>query len=257
MAIEKRKSLMHVLFTLDCDSLGPERLKRSGVASYAVGLWDTERPDPRPRDGVNAPVDLPPQMGFWAQGFKAQREDEELLLGEGSSLPPDLADMLNAAALRQATSQEALIRGMRQEGLALAEQLRARDETIQGQTTTITSLQQDAANKTATIEGLQEDLSAAQQEVQAHQATITTQQTRIAELETALGENGRHLVPKLVIIDRLIAVGLLDVALAALAADVVAKARWDAATAVYTDDATAIALMTAIGADPTVILAPV
>lgn len=141
MAIEKRKALVHIVFTFDCDTVGPERLKRAGVAAYAVGMWDSQRPDPRPRDGVNAPIDLPPQTGFWAEGAQPQLTHEELTLGDGDGLPVDLADMLNAAALRKVGDQEALITGMREEGRALIEQLLARDKTVQEQAATIAGLQ--------------------------------------------------------------------------------------------------------------------
>ncbi|HWK44931.1 MAG TPA: hypothetical protein VNT30_09430 [Stellaceae bacterium] len=63
-------------------------------------------------------------------------------------------------------------------------------------------------------------------------------------------------ISRLVIVDRLHAAGLLPAALTALAADSVSQARWQAATEILTTDATALALLMAIGADPAVILAP-
>lgn len=67
----------------------------------------------------------------------------------------------------------------------------------------------------------------------------------------------RVLVPKSMIIDRLQAAGLLAAARAALdAADLYTRERWNTRDAVYADDATAIALLEAIGADPDQILTP-
>jgi len=66
-----------------------------------------------------------------------------------------------------------------------------------------------------------------------------------------------YLVPKLLVVDRLIAAGKLDAAIAALAATPAAmQQRWAAATQVYNDDPDALALLAAIAADPEVILAP-
>jgi hypothetical protein len=67
----------------------------------------------------------------------------------------------------------------------------------------------------------------------------------------------RLLVRKSVIVDRLQAVGKLADARAALdAADLYTRERWDTRDAIYADDAAAIALLNAIGADPAAILAP-
>lgn len=66
----------------------------------------------------------------------------------------------------------------------------------------------------------------------------------------------RILVPKRLIIDRLQAVGKLEAARATLdAADLYTRERWNTRDAIYADDAAAIALLAAIGADPTAILA--
>lgn len=65
------------------------------------------------------------------------------------------------------------------------------------------------------------------------------------------------IIPKRVIVDRLYAAGKLDAARAALdAADLYTQERWNCRDSIYSDDPTAIALLTAIGADPAVILAP-
>ena len=67
----------------------------------------------------------------------------------------------------------------------------------------------------------------------------------------------RVLVPKRLIVDRLQAAGLLEAARAALdAADLYTRERWNTRDAVYADDAPAVALLAAIGADPAAILAP-
>lgn len=66
----------------------------------------------------------------------------------------------------------------------------------------------------------------------------------------------RGLVPKAVIIDRLHGAGLLEAARIALdSADLYTRERWNVRDAIYSDDATAIALLAAIGADPTEVLA--
>ena len=79
-------------------------------------------------------------------------------------------------------------------------------------------------------------------------------------------EAPRYLVPRLLVVERLEAAGKLRAALEALqletpAADLpdpmlAVRERWLAASGIYSDDAQAIGLMQAIGADPTAILAP-
>ncbi len=76
-----------------------------------------------------------------------------------------------------------------------------------------------------------------------------------AEVDAFVAPPARWLVPKLTIVDRLIAAGQDDAAFQALAADARKQRRWDAATDVWSDDADALALLAAIGADPAVILA--
>ena len=67
----------------------------------------------------------------------------------------------------------------------------------------------------------------------------------------------RALVPKHLIVDRLQEAGKLATARAALdAADLYTRERWNARDAIYSDDATAVALLESIGADPADILAP-
>jgi hypothetical protein len=68
----------------------------------------------------------------------------------------------------------------------------------------------------------------------------------------------RRLVAKSAIVERLNAAGLLAAAKAVLDADLYARERWYAPDkpAIYADDAEALALLAAIGADPDVILAP-
>ncbi len=61
-------------------------------------------------------------------------------------------------------------------------------------------------------------------------------------------------IPKLVIVDRLIALGKLADALTALNSDVEKKARWDAATQIALDDADVIAVLTALGIDASQVL---
>ena len=61
-------------------------------------------------------------------------------------------------------------------------------------------------------------------------------------------------IPKLAIVDRLIALGKLSDALAVLNSDATKKARWDAATEIATDDADVIAVLTALGIDASQVL---
>ena len=70
-------------------------------------------------------------------------------------------------------------------------------------------------------------------------------------------EPNRVLVSKRAIVDRLQAAGKLAAARAALdAADLYARERWNTRDSIYSDDATAIALLGAIGVDVGAILAP-
>ena len=74
---------------------------------------------------------------------------------------------------------------------------------------------------------------------------------------TPPAEPERRLVPKRLIIDRLHAAGLLDIARKALdAADLYTRERWNARDAVFADDPDTIGFLRLIGADPIVILAP-
>lgn len=70
-------------------------------------------------------------------------------------------------------------------------------------------------------------------------------------------ETIRILVPKRTIVDRLAAAGKLDAARAALdASDIHTRERWNTREAIYADDAATLALLNAIGAEPSDILAP-
>ncbi len=77
-----------------------------------------------------------------------------------------------------------------------------------------------------------------------------------AELDAALVPS-RWLVPKLAVVDRLIAAGLMAAVTAALddPANATIKSRWDACVEVWNDDPAAAVLLGAIGADPAEILA--
>ena len=78
-----------------------------------------------------------------------------------------------------------------------------------------------------------------------------------AEWEANAPQPVRRMIPKGIIVERLIAAGKIDAARAALAQISVAdQERWNAKPAVYADDPRALALLRAIGADPAVILAP-
>lgn len=71
------------------------------------------------------------------------------------------------------------------------------------------------------------------------------------------GPVARRLVRRSVIIDRLAAAGKLAAAASALAAaDVYTRERWNARTAIYADDPTAVAFLTSLGVDPAEVLKP-
>lgn len=77
------------------------------------------------------------------------------------------------------------------------------------------------------------------------------------EVVAFLALKAKRLVSKAAIVDRLIEAGLLAAARKALDAQPLeVQERWNARTAIYADDETALALLKAIGADPVVILAP-
>lgn len=88
---------------------------------------------------------------------------------------------------------------------------------------------------------------------------------RAAEEAAFVPAPARWEVPKLKVIERLAAAGRLRTAYAALKreapiadlsdAELALRERWDAATALFNDDADVRAFLTAIGADPAVILA--
>lgn len=71
MSIEPRSRLQMIVIVFDPDTDGAERLKGAQYVTIE-GMWDTEKPDPRPRDGFNAPLSLPPQTGFWAGATQPQ-----------------------------------------------------------------------------------------------------------------------------------------------------------------------------------------
>lgn len=88
--------------------------------------------------------------------------------------------------------------------------------------------------------------------------TTLAEGVTFAEIYARRAEVPKRTVPKSVIVSRLIAAGKIVTAKAALEADPAAWARWVAPDhpAINHDDADAIALLVAIGADPDVILAP-
>jgi hypothetical protein len=83
-------------------------------------------------------------------------------------------------------------------------------------------------------------------------------EAHIADLLDPQEPPARRLVTKSLIISRLHEAGLLAAAKAALEADLYARERWYAPDrpAVYADDAETLALLSHIGADAAVILAP-
>lgn len=86
--------------------------------------------------------------------------------------------------------------------------------------------------------------------------TVAIYDDRVEQTHAVIAKRfQRRLIPKLAIVDRLDAAGLLDAALDAIEADRRTKARWDAASEIANDDPTALALLAAIGADPAAILA--
>jgi len=79
-------------------------------------------------------------------------------------------------------------------------------------------------------------------------STLATESTENTATETMA------YIPKLAIVDRLIALGKLSDALTALNSDATKKARWDAATEIAIDDADVIAVLTACGIDASQVL---
>lgn len=63
------------------------------------------------------------------------------------------------------------------------------------------------------------------------------------------------MISKLTIVDRMIAAGKIEAAMAALSSEPVAKFRWDAAQEIASNDPQVRALLSAIGANPDEILA--
>lgn len=86
-------------------------------------------------------------------------------------------------------------------------------------------------------------------------ASNEAQSQTIEALRLRLGATDGE-VTKLTVVDRLIERGSIHAALAALDSDPVMRARWDAAISVRVDDPLVVGLLTAIGEDPAVILAP-
>ena len=163
MAIEKRKALLHILFTFDCDTDGPDRLKTGAVAIYAVGLWDTEREDPRKRDGVNAPIDLGPQMGFWAKDTQPQTITEGITL-ENEALPETLLKQIDGAAVQAVGSLQTANAALIEANASLAR----RAEDLQG--------------KVTEREGM---IAALQQQIVEREGRAASIEDRVAALEAA------------------------------------------------------------------------
>lgn len=82
---------------------------------------------------------------------------------------------------------------------------------------------------------------------------VTQQALAAAAATTPAAPPPRREISKLVVVDRLEAAGLGDVADAALTGQ--AKRRWNAATSLYVDDPDVVGFLQAIGADPDLILA--
>lgn len=163
MALEVRKRLMHALLTFDADSDGPLRLKDGVTLMYLTGMWDTERNDPRPRDGLNAPVNMPPQTGFWVEGVPTQTKTEALTAASGV-LPDAFRDQLNEAIARGHGDAAASLKDLQAAVSQLRDEVASRDKTIGEREATIASLRQDIEGRdkrAATIEERVEALEAA------------------------------------------------------------------------------------------------
>jgi hypothetical protein len=100
MSIQIRRRLQFVMLVFDPDTEGVERLKGGHYVEISAP-WDTERMDPRPRDGFNAPVHLPPQKGFWAEGVSANTISVPIIVHEGQPGTPwqELAERINLGML--------------------------------------------------------------------------------------------------------------------------------------------------------------
>jgi hypothetical protein len=83
------------------------------------------------------------------------------------------------------------------------------------------------------------------------------EETRVVATYEALPVPRRK-VARALIVDRLIAAGLLTAARAALdAAPLAVQERWNARTEIYADDPDALALLNGIGADADAVMAPI
>jgi hypothetical protein len=88
-------------------------------------------------------------------------------------------------------------------------------------------------------------------------AAYAIEETRVVATYEALPAPRRK-VDKALIVDRLIAAGLLTAARAALdAAPLAIQERWNARTAIYADDPDALLLLSTIGADADAVMAPI
>lgn len=91
--------------------------------------------------------------------------------------------------------------------------------------------------------------------------TVRKQKLEVVEANDIIASASRPPKPsplaKLVIIDRLEAAGLLGAVLAAFDADPAVRLRWDAAVEIDAADPDVVAFISALGGDPTEILAPV
>ena len=77
----------------------------------------------------------------------------------------------------------------------------------------------------------------------------------VVEVPDEQPEPSRRLVQKIIIIERLNDLGLLETARIAMdSADLLTRERWNARTEFYADDAETIAFLKSIGADPTQVL---
>jgi hypothetical protein len=82
---------------------------------------------------------------------------------------------------------------------------------------------------------------------------IATAQAIIDNADLSILDDVKY-IPKLAIIDRLIALGKLSDAMTALNSDATKKARWDAATEIRIDDADVIAVLAALVIEPSTVL---
>lgn len=144
MPVELRSRLQMIVLMFDPDTDGPERLK-GGQYVEIEGTWDTEKPDPRPRDGFNAPLSLPPQTGFWVGTTQPKtRPLKTADLQEGTPLG-DMVPRIDLASVAQVNALVTEVGVMLQAQVELEKKLTEAQGAVNSRDATIQQLQKHLA----------------------------------------------------------------------------------------------------------------